>query len=89
MQNYLLAGEVVLAAFAQNVAFEHHVYIDRTGRNGGTQNLVKTFSTVLNVKDVLSDAHTTFLVSDQENLAKVRANNTQLHDYVPSHPNYS
>jgi len=22
-------------------------------------------------------------------LAKVRANNTQLHDYVPSHPNYS
>jgi len=64
VQNYLLAGEVVLAAFAQNVAFEHHVYIDKTKNGRSSKDLVKTFSTVLNVKDVLSDAHTTFLVSD-------------------------
>ena len=50
---------MVVAAIAQSFAFSPEDFIDESGRSH--KPLLKNFGKVLNVKDVIKDAHTTFL----------------------------
>ena len=58
-QNQLICVEMVVAAIAQSFAFSPEDFIDESGRSH--KPLLKNFGKVLNVKDVIKDAHTTFL----------------------------
>ena len=58
-QNQLICVEMVAAAVAQSFAFSPEDFIDESGRSH--KPLLKNFGKVLNVKDVIKDAHTTFL----------------------------
>lgn len=49
---------MVFAAIAQAIAFDYKPYVD-SGRKKG--NVLKNIGNVLNVNDVLRDAHNTFI----------------------------
>jgi len=57
--SFVISIEMVFVAIAQAIAFSSTPYMDR-GKQKQT-NMLKTIGYVLNVKDVLNDAHSTFL----------------------------
>jgi len=57
-QSLIISIEMVFAAIAQAIAFDYKPYVD-TGRKKG--NVFKNIGNVLNVNDVLRDAHNTFI----------------------------
>jgi hypothetical protein len=58
-QNLIICGEMVFAAIAQSFAFSYVTFIDSSKKQRG--NMLKAIGYVLNVKDVLNDAHNTFI----------------------------
>jgi len=57
-QNMIICVEMVFAAVAQSFAFSYVSFIDGHKKKG---NMLRAIGYVLNVKDVLSDAHNTFI----------------------------
>ena len=58
----LLSVELIGAAIAQALAFDYRVFQYATKRGRG--NVLRNIGNVLNVKDVISDAHNTFIKGD-------------------------
>lgn len=55
---------MVFAAVAQAFAFDYKSFVDNGGNKRG--NVLKNIGNVLNVKDVLNDAHNTFIKNGQK-----------------------
>lgn len=67
---------MVFAAAAQSLAFSYRPFVE-TGKRKG--NVLKNIGYVLNVKDVLNDAHNTFIRSQA---AKDSEQETQIEDVM-------
>lgn len=74
-QNMIICVEMVFAAIAQSFAFSYKSFLDNKKSEG---NMLKTIGYVLNVKDVISDAHNTFIKEYNRDLD----NDTQMDDIL-------
>jgi len=57
-QNHLILFELMFAALAQSFAFSYQVFVTR---ESDTRKFLQAVGYVLNVKEVINDAHSTFL----------------------------
>lgn len=58
IQSLIISIEMVFAAIAQSIAFDSSPFVDSQQKKS---NMLRTIGYVLNVKDVLNDAHSTFI----------------------------
>ena len=64
LQDLLICLEMTLAAFAHSFAFSYNEFTDYSKIN---KNIYTSFTSVLNMKDIISDAESTFIIQDEEN----------------------
>jgi len=74
-QSLIISVEMVFAAIAQSFAFSYNSFLDNQKKKG---NMLKTIGYVLNVKDVISDAHNTFIKDHNKDID----NDTQMDDML-------